>query len=122
MKTLKNGQKQAIKFDRNRKNAKHRFHQQTYYKLRNRGGGIRSIVNYQSLVLKIFSLAPHHLFFYIKYRRNRLLCVSFVELYDSMIYQHVNKRAKILPLATFHIAHLCKQFNQVCTINFYATF
>ena len=29
-----------------------------------------------------------------------------------MIYQHVNKRAKILPLATFHIAHLCKQFNQ----------
>ena len=24
-----------------------------------------------------------------------------------MIYQHVNKRAKILPLATFHIAHLC---------------
>ena len=39
-----------------------------------------------------------------------------------MIYQHVNKRAKILPLATFHIAHLCKQFNQVCTTNFYATF
>ena len=29
-----------------------------------------------------------------------------------MVYQHVKKRAKILPLATFHIAHLCKQFNQ----------
>ena len=38
-----------------------------------------------------------------------------------MIYQHVNKRAKILPLANFHIAHLCKQFSQVCTTNFYAT-
>ena len=61
MKTLKNGQKQAIKF------AKHWFHQQTYYKLRNRGGGL------------------------------------FI-------------------IATFHIARLCKQFNQVCTTNFYATF
>ena len=39
-----------------------------------------------------------------------------------MIYQHVNKRAKILPLATFHTAHLCKQFNQICITNFYATF
>ena len=39
-----------------------------------------------------------------------------------MIYQHVNNRAKILPLATFHIAHLCKQFNQVCITIFYATF
>ena len=29
-----------------------------------------------------------------------------------MVYQHVNNRAKILPLATFRIAHLCKQFNQ----------
>ena len=28
----------------------------------------------------------------------------------------------MLPLATFHIAHLCKQFNQVCITNFYATF
>ena len=39
-----------------------------------------------------------------------------------MIYQHVNKRAKILPLATSLIGHLCKQFNQVLTTNFYATF
>ena len=38
--------------------------------------------------------------------------MSFLELEDFIIYQHVNKRAKILPLATFHIAHLCKQFNQ----------
>ena len=29
-----------------------------------------------------------------------------------MVYQHVNNSAKILPLATFRIAHLCKQFNQ----------
>ena len=37
MKTLKNGQKQALKFKRYCKHAKHSFHQQTYYKLRNRG-------------------------------------------------------------------------------------
>ena len=43
MKTLKNGQKQAIKFDRYCKNAKHRFHLQTYYKLRNRDGELLSI-------------------------------------------------------------------------------
>ena len=40
MKTLKNAQKQAIKFDRQGKNVKHRFYQQMYYKLRNKGGAI----------------------------------------------------------------------------------
>ena len=40
MKTLKKSQKQAIKFDRYCQNVKHRFHQQTYYKLRNRVGGM----------------------------------------------------------------------------------
>ena len=44
MKTLKNAQKQAIKFDRSSKNAKHRFYQQMYYKLRKKeGGGLFSI-------------------------------------------------------------------------------
>ena len=38
-----------------------------------------------------------------------------------MIYQHVNQRTKILPLATSLIAHLCNQLNHVCTANFYAT-
>ena len=57
MKTLKNGQKYAIKFDRKCKNAKHRFHQQIYYKLRNRGGRLFSIVNYRFLS-NFFSLAP----------------------------------------------------------------
>ena len=38
MKTLKNGQKCAIKFDRKGKIAKHRCHQQIYYKLRNKEG------------------------------------------------------------------------------------
>ena len=66
-------------------------------------------VNYQLLV-SIRPPAPH-LFFSVKYRQNRLLCVSFLELYDFIIYQHVNKKAKILPLATSHIAHLCKQFS-----------
>ena len=49
MKTLKNGQKQAIKFDRYCKNAKHRFHQRTYYYLEV-GGGYLVLVNYQSPV------------------------------------------------------------------------
>ena len=86
--------------------------------------GYLALVNYQSLVSKIFPSAPPHLFFSIKYTQNRLLSVSFLELYDFMIYQHVNKRAKILPLATFHIVHLCKQFNQTVAniTNFYATF
>ena len=32
-----------------------------------------------------------------------------------MIYQHLNKRTKILPLATSHIAHSCNLFNHACT-------
>ena len=44
MKTLKNGKKQAIKFDRKCKNAKHRCHQQTYYKLRNVAGVIQYLL------------------------------------------------------------------------------
>ena len=49
MKTLKTGQKQAIEFDSQRKNAKHRFHQQTYYKLRNKGAvQYQLITNYLS--------------------------------------------------------------------------
>ena len=39
-----------------------------------------------------------------------------------MIYQHVNKKTKILQLATTHIAHLCNQFNHIFSANFYATF
>ena len=39
-----------------------------------------------------------------------------------MIYRHVNKRTKILPIATFRIAHLCNQFNHVRPANFHATF
>ena len=35
MKTLKNTQKQTIKFDRWCKNTKHRFYLQIYYKLKN---------------------------------------------------------------------------------------
>ena len=40
------------------------------------------LVNYQSLLSNIFSLAPQpqpQLFFFVKYRRNRLLHVSFIE-------------------------------------------
>ena len=86
------------------------------------GGGYSVLVNYQSFLSNIFSLAsPLELLFCIKYRQNILFRISFIELQDFMIYQHVNKRTKILPLATYHIAHLCNQFNHVCTTNFYAT-
>ena len=44
------------------------------------GGGYSVLVNYQSLASKFFSLVPSQLFFSIKYRRNRLLRVSFLEL------------------------------------------
>ena len=52
--------------------------------------------------------------FSIRYRQKRLLCVSFVEVQDFMIYQLVSKRTKILPVAISQIAHLCNQFNHVC--------
>ena len=58
MKTLKNGQKYAIKFDRKCKNAKHRCHQQIYYKLRNKGG-LFSITELPIISLKsLFISAP----------------------------------------------------------------
>ena len=40
-------------------------------------GGYLVLLNYHSLASKFFSLAPSQLFFSIKYRRNRLLRVSF---------------------------------------------
>ena len=46
------------------------------------GGGYVVLANYQSLVSKFFSLAPPHLYFSINYRRNSLLGVGFLELYD----------------------------------------
>ena len=80
MKTLKTGQKYGIEFDRKSKNAKHRCHQQIYYKLKNRRGYF-VLVNYQSFLLILFlSAPPHQLFFSINCRRNRLLRVSFIEL------------------------------------------
>ena len=47
-----------------------------------RGGGYSVLVNYQSLLSNIFPLAPQ-LFFFIKYRRNRLLRVSFIRIIIS---------------------------------------
>ena len=87
------------------------------------GGRSYSVsVNYQSLLSNLFLLASPRLFFCVKYKRKRLFRVSFIELYNFMIYQHLNKRTKILPSATSHITHLCNKFNHVCTANFYATF
>ena len=68
IKTLKNAEKQTLKFDRQCKNAKHRLYQQIYYKLRNKGDGYLVLVNYQSLPSNIFPLAPPQLFFFTKYR------------------------------------------------------
>ena len=58
----------------------------------------------------------------INCKQNKLLRVSFVEQFDFIIYQHLNKRTTILPFATSQIAHLWNQFNHVCTANFKATF
>ena len=41
------------------------------------GGGYSVLVNYQSFLSNIFSLAPQ-LFLLIKYRQHRLLQVSFI--------------------------------------------
>ena len=80
--------------------------------------GYSVLVNYQSLLSNFFTLTSPQIFFSINCRRNRLLRVSYIELLDFIIYQHLNKRTKILPLATSQIAHLCNQFNHVCTANF----
>ena len=63
MKTLKNGKKSAIKFDRKCKNARHRCHQQIYYKLRNRGEG------YSVLVKSLFISPPPIIFLYKLYTK-----------------------------------------------------
>ena len=69
------------------------------------GGGYSVLVNYQSFFSNLFSFAPPtKLFFSINCIRNRLLRVSFIELFDFIIYQHRNKRTNILPLATSQIA------------------
>ena len=94
----------------------------TIYLIRNRGGGYSVLVNYQSFLSNHFSLAPLQLFLSISCGRNRLLRVSFIELYDFIIYQHLSTRIKILPLATSQIARLYNQFDHVCTANFNAMF
>ena len=86
------------------------------------GGGYSVLVNYQSFLSNFFSLAPSQVFFFENCRRNGLLNMNFIEQYDFIIYQHLNKRTKILPLTTSQIAHLCNQFNHVSNANFHATF
>ena len=44
--------------------------------------------------------------------------MSFIELFNFIIYQHLSKKTKILPLAASQIAHLSNQFNYVCIANF----
>ena len=44
------------------------------------GGGYSVLLNYQLLALNFFSLVPSQLFFSMKYKRNRLLRVIFLEL------------------------------------------
>ena len=85
-------------------------------------GGYLVLVNYQSFLSNFFLLAPSLVFFFVNCRQIGLLHVNFIEQYDFIIYQHLIKRTKILPLATSQITHLCNQFNHVCTANFYATF
>ena len=78
--------------------------------------GYSALVNYQSRLLNSVPLPPPSpLFFSIKYCRNRLLPVSFLELQDFMTYQLVNKRNEILPFAifTYSPSRLCNQLNHV---------
>ena len=118
MKILKNGQKYAIKFDRKCKNAKHRCHQQLYYKLSTGGGGLLS-TSLLTISLKfLFISSPPQLFFSKNCIRNRLHRVSFIELFNFIIYQRLIKRPKILPLTTSQVAHLCNHFKHVCIANF----
>ena len=85
------------------------------------GGGYSVLVNYQSFLSNLFSLAPPtKLFFFISSGRNRLLHVSFIEQYDFIICQYLNTRIKILPLATSQIPHLCNQFNQSFLSNLFS--
>ena len=70
-------------FIANAENAKHKFYQQIYYKLRNKGeggGGYSVLVNYPSFLSNIFPLAPPppQLFFSLKYKPNTLLHVRFI--------------------------------------------
>ena len=83
-----------------------------------REGGLFSISYLPIISLKSVFISPPQLFFSINCIRNRLLRVSFVELFDFIIYLHLNKRTNILPLATSQIAHLCIPFNHACTANF----
>ena len=68
------------------KNAKHRFYQQIYYNLKNRGRGYSVLVNYQSFLSNLFLLAPPQLFLSINCIQSRLFRVSFIELLDFIIY------------------------------------
>ena len=81
------------------------------------GGGLfgTTVVNYQSLLSNCFPLAPQIISFSIKYRRNRLLLQSFIELpvLYFTIYQLVNKRSEILAIAISHMAHICNLYNHV---------
>ena len=109
-KNLKNSQKLVLNFDRLLKNALHGNYQKIY-KFRNVGGGLFGItvVNYRSLLSNFFPLAPQIISFFKKYRRNRLLLQSFIELpvLYFTIYQLVNKRTEILAIAISHMAHIC---------------
>ena len=66
-------------------------------------GGYLVLVNYQSFPSNFFFLAPSQVFFFVNCRRIGLLQVNFIEQYDFIIYQHLNKRTKILPLANSHL-------------------
>ena len=66
MKTLKNAQKQTIKFDPSVKTPNIGFINKYIINsgIRGRGGGYSVLVNYQSLLSNIFPLAPPMIFLY----------------------------------------------------------
>ena len=58
----------------------HRFYQKMKYKIRNRGEGLFSINQLPITSLKLPSINPLIMSFFIKYSRKRVLLQSFVEL------------------------------------------
>ena len=90
----------------------------SFFFLECRRVGCSVLVNHQSLFSNFLPLDPIIMSFSIKYRQNRFLLQSSIEVrvLDFMIYQLVNRRTEILAIAISHIAHLRNPYNHVSAL------